>query len=242
MNYLRKIFSKDEILYTIFLFVSIIVIVTNRIFSGFSNILWIIDIASLCCVLNIIFIAKHNGIFFIFNIISTSILCFTSIYQHLWFNALVCGVFNLPFTIFGLVKWIKNEKKNKNTITNLNSFSKKGKILLCIISMVVIGLFTFILYKLNGNLFYFDAIFSGLCAVGVCLNAFAYIEQFTSFIVADFFGIILYIFLTIQNVNNLSMIFTYFIMLVLNIVGLVKWNKLFKQKNKMENSTSEKIE
>lgn len=236
-NLIKSMFSKNNVFYTIIFLINIIIIAINRAINGFDSILWICDISSIFSVLNIIFNAKHTIWGLVFNFIATLFIAATDIIQHIWLNAFICIVINAPMLLYGIIRWHKNTKA-ENENKNLNTLSTKWKIIIwSAFALCSVG-FTFLLKSLGGNLYVFDAIYSSGCVFGVILCSFAYIDQFKIFTVANVFGLIMYIMLTVQNPNNVSLIFTSVMFLVMNIVGFFNWRKIIKSQ-KMETNTNQ---
>ncbi len=239
-DYIKRQFGKDQLFYTIILLVSIAFIVTNRCFVGFGSILWIADIGTLFGVLNIIYTAKHTVWGLIFNTISSAFIVTTSLIQHVWFNATITLAINIPFLIVGTIKWFMNEKKHKEE-KNLKVMSKKNFWLLNFLLIIVCAIFTVILYFLNGNLFYLDALFTSLCLLGVILSSNMYREQFYYFIAGNLVGAIMFAIMSFQTLNNLPYVFLLTIDFIVAIKGLVNWTKLWKiqEQKKQENIANE---
>ena len=141
---------------------------------------------------------------------------------------------------FGIIKWKKNEKVDKTR--NLKQLSLKNLFFVFLCYIVVSVVFAIILYYLNGNLFYLDAIYSAGCAIGLIFSSRAFIDQFYIYIFADVFGLTMYIMLTIQNINNITMIFTSLIFIIGNFIGLLNWRKLLKEQNWEVQTHKEQIE
>jgi len=226
---LKLLFSKENIFYTLIFLINLCIIIVNRFINGFHKILWLCDFSSIFGITNAIFAAKHKIQSLIFNLLSTLILIITNTYQHIWLNAFTCLFICTPVLILGIIKWRKNEEKGNQ---NLNTLSKKTNIIAWSSYILVSILFIFILKALNGNLYILDAFYSAGCVFGVILSSFAYINQFEFFIFANIFGIIMYVLLTIQNINNLPIAFMTIIYLILNIVSYINWRKLRKEMHK----------
>lgn len=227
---IKSLFSKQNIIYTICFVIGLGVVIVNRCLNGFNDILWIIDVSTIFSLLYVVFIANKNMLGILFNLIATIILVFTNFYQHIWFNFALCLFVNAPSLFLGFINWLKskknteinNEEETKTENKNLNK--KQTSIMyLCYLLCSIIGIV--ILYFLNGNLFYLDAFYSVGCAFGVILCSKQYIDQFLMFFVANCFGVAMYILLTIQNVNNLPMIFLVLIFIVVNTLGYFNWKK-----------------
>ena len=226
---MKNLFKKENVFYTLIFIVSIIVIIVNRIFVGFKNILWIADIGTICGVLNVIYTAKHSVFGLIFNAISSSFIVATSIIQHVWLTAFITLFISIPFLIVGIFNWNKNQKNNEEE-KNLKTMRKNSLILLISSLIVVDAIFTIILYFLKGNLFYLDAIVSSCCLMGIILSSKMFLEQFYFFIPGNFCGIIMYSLLSTQNINNLPYAFLFIIDFIVVIMGLVNWKKLVRIK------------
>lgn len=226
---IAKLFKKENLFYTLIFVIGVSLIIINRAIFGFSNILWIVDFASLFSIFYVIFTSKHTVWGLVFDLMATCILVVTNTIQHLWLNLAVCVLIGIPNLTIGIITWKKNEKIDESK--NLKTLGIKKFTLLFVAYLVVSVIFAVILYYLGGNLFYLDALYSAGCAVGVVLSSFAFIDQFYMFIFADMFGVAMYTMLTLQNINNITMIFTSIIFIVGNFVGLFNWRKLLKKQN-----------
>lgn len=226
-NVFLSLFSKENIFYTIVIFIALVVLVTNRALNGFTSLLWLADFASLFGVIYVVLIAKHNFWGLVFNLLSSILLVFINIYQKIYFTGLVCLCISIPSIIFAIINWKREDKQGKD---NLNVLTSKGKIISWLLYLVVAIIFGTILYFLNGNLFYLDALYSAGITVGLILCARAYIDQFAIFIVADIFAIIMYLILCVQNLNNISLLFMVFIFEIVSIKAHFNWKSLLKNK------------
>lgn len=221
--------SNNPILYGIIFIVGLIVVIINRINLGFSSILWICDLGSIFGILQVIYLAKHSYLGYVFNIIASSIIGITSLIQHVWLNAVICLLINVPSMIMGLINWLKNEKTDETK--NLKTMPKKSLLAWTGATIVIIAIFTVILWLLKGNLFYLDAGFSALCMVGVILTSKMYIEQYYFFLPSNIIGIIMYVILSLQNPNNIPYILTNVVYLIVNLLGLANWTRIKKQQS-----------
>ena len=228
----------EVVLYIIMGMVLLGVIITNRVLNGFGDILWLSDMVSILSFAYVIFAARHSWFGLLFNFLATCVLIAVDLIQHVWLNAAICIFISVPFLIFGMIRWSKN-KKSGNDDKNLNKLSTKMQIIVWILYAVLCVPFAFLLKALNGNLYVFDAIYSLGCVVGLILFSFAYIDQFFVFIVANIFGLVMYILLTIQNTNNLSLIIIVFIYIIGNIIGFINWRKLLKKDKDIQETEEE---
>ena len=229
-NFILAQFNKENLFYTITFLVCIVVLTINRAVIGFSNILWIADIGTICGILNVINTAKHNVWGLVFNFISSSFIVATAAIQHLWLTVVITTLISLPMLLIGIINWRKNEKNNQSE-KNLKTMSKKTLWLITGGLIVVDVIFTVILYYLHGNLFYLDSIVSSCCLIAIILSSKMYLEQFYFFIVGNFAGIIMYFILMLQNTNNLPYVFLFVVDFIVVIVGLINWKHLNKLQN-----------
>ena len=234
-NLVKRLFAKENVFYTITFIIAMIVIVANRIINGFHKVLWICDVASIAGILNVIFAAQHKIYTLYFNLLSTLLLVITNVYQHIWLNTFTCAAICVPTLIFGIFRWKKNEKKNGN----LNELSTKNSIIAWSVYALISVIFIFVLKALGGNVYVFDAIYSAGCVFGVIFSSYAYIDQFKFFTFANLFGIVMYVLLTIQNINNLPLLFTNIIYTIIEIMGYINWRKL--EKTAKQSVESEKL-
>ena len=230
LELIKNPFSKENLKYSILIIVGFTCIIINRIIVGFGSILCIADIGSLAGIISIIFMAKHNVWGYVFNIVSLTVVIITGFIQHIWLNATISLVIMLPNVVYGLITWIKNEKNNNND-ANLKALSKKALLIWWLFAIVLVGIFTFVLWKLDGNLFYLDAMITTLCVIGTLLCSRMYLDNYYFFIPANIVGMLMYTLLSIQNINNLPYIITYVIYTIVSVLGLMNWLKLNRQKN-----------
>lgn len=219
----------ENVIYTILGIALVACIVTNRIINGFSDILWLVDLCSILSFAYIIFMAEHSWYGFLFNLLSTLVLIVVDIIQHIWLNTAICVCVSIPFLIYGMIRWKKNQKSGKEE-KNLNKLSWKMRIAICVAYAVMTVPFVFLIKALGGNMYVLDALYSVGCVIGLVLCAGAYIEQFLVFAIANSFGIVMYILLSVQNINNLSMIIILAISTIGNIIGLINWITFSKEK------------
>jgi len=224
---IKTLFNRENILYTILFSILMIVIIINRIYCGFENIVWLTDFASIFSIIGVIFLAKHSIIGPISCLISTAFTIPVSLVQSIWLNVIINTFIILPFWTLSIIRWRKSNKSNTVFIQSLNKYQTITTtcILICLIVLVA-----YILYLFNGNLFYLDAPYSILCATAVIFSSFALIQQFYLFSLANAIGIIMYFLLTLQNINNICLIFVNLILLIINISALINWRKILKNK------------
>lgn len=225
---LNKTFFKENWYYIIISIVGLAVILTNRILTGFNEIMVLSDVASIFAIAYIIFNAKNSVWGLLFNLISTAFVAVTSFYQHIWLNGFICVFINIPMFILGIINWKKKLAKQSSKI-RINKLSKRNLAFVFLGYTAVSVAFLFILKALNGNLFYLDAIYSAGSVIGVILCSYAFIDQFYIFYVADVAGIAMYTILCTQNINNLPLLFMNVMFLFGTLIGNINWIRLQKK-------------
>ena len=233
MTKIKELFNKENIMYTIMFLVVFAIIVVNRAIIGFSGWLWITDLASIFYMMFQIATAKHKASMHILNIITNVFLGTSAILQNVYFLAVVCFCISIPLRVVGIINWNKNKNKKTEGELNINKLPKKWLVLGAVLSVVLIAVSMFILWKLDSNLFYLDAVTQGLCIVGLILSANMYIEQFYFFIVGGVTGIVMYVLLTIQALDNLPLVIINVIVTALAVVAYFNWRKKLASSKKL---------
>ena len=226
---MKKKLSKNDIYCIIIFTISITGIIINRAINGFGNILWIADFGSIFGVLYSIFATRHSILIFIAT---------TSLLQHIYFNAVFCFAVSAPLILLGIINWKRNDKKDKNK--NLKALSKRGKIIFPITLIAVLPVIMVVLWKLNSNLFYLDAINTSLCFIGLMLSSQMYYEQFYVFLVANIVGIVMNSILCTQNLNNIVYVLMNIVYFISTIISIINWKKLYsQQQNSLQEGETE---
>ncbi len=235
---MKKKLSKNDIYCIIIFTISITGIIINRAINGFGNILWIADFGSIFGVLYSIFATRHSILMHVFNFISTIFIATTSLLQHIYFNAVFCFAVSAPLILLGIINWKRNDKKDKNK--NLKALSKRGKIIFPITLIAVLPVIMVVLWKLNSNLFYLDAINTSLCFIGLMLSSQMYYEQFYVFLVANIVGIVMNSILCTQNLNNIVYVLMNIVYFISTIISIINWKKLYsQQQNSLQEGETE---
>ncbi len=144
-------------------------------------------------------------------------------------GALYNILYSLPMLIWGYIKW-KNVQDEKNS--GVKVLSKRIRIISSLIILVTTIIYAIILKYLGGNNYILDSITAILGYVAIYLMSNKYIEQWITWIVCNAVSVILWIIITIQNVNNLPMLLMWTIYLINSIYGYVSWNKKYNKDRK----------
>lgn len=216
--------NKITIGWGIYFIISIIIIAISSIAQRSSTIIFL---ASIFGVMYVLLIAKEKPIAFIFGIINVSIYGYILFTEKIYGGAIYNILYSLPMLILGYIKW---KKVNKEKNSGVKQISKKNRIILTIIFSFLIIIYSIILGKTGGNNYILDSITSVLGFLGIYLMSNKYIEQWFTWIIANVTNLILWIILSINNLNNIPMIMMWTIYLINSIYGYVSWKKLYYNK------------
>ena len=225
--------KKQNLVYFLIFAVALAVIVANRCLVGFGNIIWLADLGSIFGILYVIYGAKHSILMHVFNFFSTMFIAVTNFIQRVYFSAFFAALIAIPLIVWGFFKWRSNEKVDYTK--NVQKLTKRGYVISALIFAVALPVIIVVLWKLNTNLFYLDALYASFCFVGLVLSSHMYIEQFFTFLIADIFQFSLYLMLTIQNINNLSYLLMTCVFIAFNIISIVNWVKIYGEQHKETN-------
>lgn len=221
---IKKLFAKENLFFSIIFFASIVVLVVNRVLTGFSSILWISDFGLLFGVLYVVTTAKNNSLMFLFNLLTTLVMGVTSLIQDIYFSAFLAFFVTTPIIISGIIRNFKQKKTN--TQRQISTLTKK-QLTFCIGALVtLVPIIMFALYKLGSNLFYLDALASSLIILGMILFSRRYIEQFYFISLANVLYLIMYIILTFSNINNILYVVLNIIFTMMSIISIFEWRKM----------------
>lgn len=213
----------------IWLFFSILLIIFATIYKFLfiinenSNIVLeimscIVAVCGVTYVLGIAKQARYAYFFGISNVILYSIVCYS---KGLYISSLYNIFYSFPVMVYGYINWrsVKDSFKVK-------VFSNRKRIILAISMIFAVFAFAFISKNIfGGSNVLLDAIVSVCACVATFLMAKRYIEQWHLFIIANFFGVILFLVINFGNMMNVELLMMWSIYLVNSIYGMKEWKK-----------------
>lgn len=174
-------------------------------------------------------IAKQTRIAYFFgigNVILYSIVCYT---KGLYISSLYNILYSFPVMIYGYINWGRVGKDNE---LDVKAFSTKTRVILGALMVIAVGIFAFISKKLFGGS---NVILDATVSVSVCVATFLmakkYIEQWYLFIIANFFGVIMFVTINFGNMNDVELLLMWSIYLINSFYGMFAWRKTFKEKD-----------
>lgn len=133
-----------------------------------------------------------------------------------------------PMAIMSAIEWYKNPYK-KTKIVKVNIATKKEITVMLILSIIVTGIFYFILKALwNANLF-FSTISITTSFIASYLTYLRSPYYALAYSMNDIVLIILWILASIENISYVPMIFCFAMFLINDLYGFYNWRKMMKK-------------
>lgn len=181
------------------------------------------DLAALFGVTYVFCIAKQARIAYLFGIFNVILYAFVMFQKNIYISAAYNILYSLPVLIYGFIYWGKVEDSENGGVKHLTKLQKILTFLLCIVLMT--GFAFFSKFVLQGENVVLDAIVSVSACVATFLMAKKYMEQWMLFIIANFFGVLLFVQVSFQDLSNIELLLMWCIYLVNSIYGMVNWKK-----------------
>ena len=235
MDNLKKSFKSLK-WYEIIMIIIMVVIAGMSIYDAIvhpessSNPLWLTIInfiSAICGIICIFFCAKANISNFIFGSINTIVYAIFLYYQKIYGTFALEVLFYLPINFISWYLWAKHRDKVLVEKTKSKKLSLKQNVL-CTALIVGGGIiYHYILVRIGGNVAWLDAFTLSIGIIAVILEMLRYKEQYIWWIITDIIAVAMYIvhfdavYLTKKTIY-----------LIMAVIGLKKWNKLNKERNK----------
>ena len=220
LNKMGTKWSKYDKLWVVF---SIVLILLGSIYKfsfivdSTSNILLeiISGVLAVCGVTYVFGIAKQSKVAYFFGIthvILYAVVCYS---KGLYISAGYNLLYSFPVMIYGYINWgrVGNEEND-----GIKSLRKLG---ICIFAYISKNI-------LNGSNVILDAIVSVSICVATFLMAKKYIEQWFLFIIANFFGLIMFLTINFNNMQDIELLIMWAIYLINSFYGMFAWKKTLK--------------
>ncbi len=217
---------KKWTLWNYYLITALIVISIVCIINESSLLFSVSSITGIIYTLFVVKNIKWGLIFGIINVSTYGYICIkASLYGGIIYNLGYC----LPMLIWGTINWFRLDKKDHSGIKFIKRNHRLNIIILSIISIIIYGS---ILYFLEGKNIVLDSIASVLGYLGIYLLTNKYYEQWPVFIIVNSTNLILWITLTIKNINSLPLAVMWLVYLINSIYGQISWKKNYLNKIK----------
>lgn len=184
---------------------------------------------AICGVTYVFGIAKQSKFAYFFgiaNVILYAIVCYSKeLYLSMSYNLF----YSFPVLIYGYINWSK--ETNGGNI-EIKSLSRLGRIILGFGMIIAVCIFALI----SKNIFYgSNVLLDSIVSVSICVATFLmankYIEQWVLFIIANFFGLVMFLVINFSNMNDVELLIMWTIYLINSFYGMFAWRKTLKKDN-----------
>lgn len=187
--------------------------------------------------LNAYFASEGKKINYIFGLINYSLMSYVSFQNHLFgiFFFYLC-IF-APLQIKGFLTWNKNLDKEENV--KVREFTLKNSMIItlsCLLGSLLLGYLLTLIP--NQQLAILDASSNCINLCGIVLMILRFKESWWLWLINNIIDLIIWIIVVINDgSNSLMMLLTSIGYLVINIYGVIMWNKKAKKEKEYENCT-----
>ncbi len=203
---------------------SILFIVLSFVIFDRSNYMTLI--ASMIGATSLIFNAKGNPFGQFLMIIF--ILLYTMIsYSFAYYGEMITYMgMTAPMALFALIAWLRNPYQGKKSEVAVHAISKKEMVFLLVLSVVVTGIFYFILdaFHTSNMIPSTISVTTSFFAVYLTFRRSPYFAL--GYAANDIVLIVLWLMATIENISYLSVVVCFLTFLVNDIYGYVSWKKM----------------
>lgn len=232
MNKLSKI-SRNGWIYIACLAVSLATLITFRVIEGFGDILWISDISSIIGILATIALTGHHPIGYLLFAAANCILLYVTWIQQVYFSFGNFAV-GIILMLWGFISFYRNKKKD--SAQNAKKLTKKQWLFFALFYAVVLPAVMVGLWALDSRYFYLDAFVVAGTLTATALISNQFYQAYYFYITGNMAAIILYILLSMENINNVGTVVMYVVFQVTNFIGLATWKKIYNSQLKSKNS------
>jgi len=215
----------------IWLIASLVIILIGislrNVYVGFDVARWYFivasDFAALFGVTYVFCIAKQERIAYVFGVLNVILYAFVMFHKNIYISAAYNILYSLPVLIYGFIYWGKVADSDNGGVKYLTKKQKLFTFFLCVTLMIGFALLS--KFVLQGENVVLDSIVSVSVCVATFLMAKKYMEQWILFIIANFFGVLLFIQVNFQNMSNIELLLMWCIYLINSIYGALNWKK-----------------
>jgi len=203
----------------------------RNLYFGFDVSKWYFtiasDLAALFGVTYVFCIAKQERMAYIFGVLNVVLYAFVMFQKNIYISAAYNILYSLPVLIYGFIYWGKVKNEENGGVKYLTSAQKIFTFCLCVLLMIGFALLS--KFVLQGENVVLDAVVSVSACVATFLMAKKYMEQWILFIIANFFGVLLFVQVNFQDMSNIELLLMWCIYFVNSIYGALNWRKNYKR-------------
>ncbi|MFA5342040.1 MAG: nicotinamide riboside transporter PnuC [Clostridia bacterium] len=213
----------------IFYSVSItLIIVTGIIFKAY----WISFLVSIIGITAGILNMKANKYSYVLYTLQAILYAYVSWHNKFIGEALLAGLYLFPVYLYSAIKWIRVSRNEPGL--QIFRITKKLLIILAVAGILVTAGYGYVLNLLNSNLPYINALGTFTSVAAGYLSARRIKEQWYFWIAYSLIFSGIWLSTLGSDTSQMTLILQNIPFLYINIVGLVQWNKMYKESN--ENS------
>lgn len=207
--------------------VSVIMIIASAVVSGRPD--WLSVIGSLIGVTALIFVAKGDVLGQILTIVFSIFYGIVSISFQYYGEMITYMFMTAPIALLSVVSWIRHPYKGKQTEVEVHHLSVKEGVIIAVLSIIVTGIFFFVLRALGNN----NLVFS---TISITTSFFASALMFRrspyyalAYGANDIVLIVLWVMASIEDKSYIPMIVCFSMFLLNDLYGFFNWSRMKKR-------------
>ncbi|MDL2292711.1 nicotinamide riboside transporter PnuC [Acholeplasma sp. OttesenSCG-928-E16] len=213
----------ELLLFTLSLFISVF------FFFIFRNSEYLYLISSLIGVTALLFVSKGNPVGQILTVVFSVFYGIVS-YSCGYYGEMITYLgMTTPIAILSIITWIKNPSDKNKSEVKVNKLKNKEYIIMFLVAILVTGGFYFILDALNTNNLIISTIsvFTSFIAAYLSMRRSRFYAL--GYALNDIILIILWVYMSIESANYISMVICFVAFLVNDLYGFINWTRLSKK-------------
>lgn len=203
----------------------ILIIVSGIIFKAY----WISFLVSIIGITAGILNMKANKYSYVLYTAQVILYAYVSWHNRFIGEAVLAAFYLLPVYVYSAVKWIRISRKEPGL--QIFKITKKLLIILAIACVVVTAVYGYVLSLLNSNLPYINALGTFTSVAAGYLSARRIKEQWYFWIAYSLIFSGIWISTLGPDTSQITLILQNIPFLYINIVGLIKWNRMYREVN-----------
>lgn len=220
----------------IWIIVANAVIIGVSIYNGDSLISIFAAVTGVICVI-LCGLGKVSNYFFgTINVILYAIVAYKAKYYG---DVMLNLLYYFPTNIIGWILWEKNLGKEKVSVTK-KRMTVKQDILVAFLSICAVGVYSLVLWLLDGNLPVVDSMSTVFSVIAQILSIKRFTEQWVIWIIVNVVSVIMWITALFNEGASIAMLLMWSVYLGNSIIMFVKWMKE-SRKGELSDGAQEKI-
>lgn len=170
---------------------------------------------------------KANKYCYLFYIVQVALYSYVSWKNRFIGEAVLNAFYLLPLYVYSAFKWLK--KNDMPAEFQIFKITKKLLIILALAGIVITTGYGYVLNLLNSNLPYVNALATFISIAAGYLSSRRIKEQWYFWVAASIIFSVIWISTLGKDTSQITLIFQNIPYVILNVMGLIKWNKLYNQ-------------